>query len=132
MTYQEFTEKTGLALAIQDFNRVYDMYLCAGDHIDEASFYEDYKQHHQSKLLEVFYSRFSALEDKIDALEKEKFDIAAMLIGNKAQSNYEIAVKLIGQRNTTLYKIENNIELNQADLQYIKSMLEEAYNPVGI
>lgn len=132
MTHQEFTEKTGLALAIQDFNRVYDMYLCAGDHIDEASFYEDFKQHHQSKLLQVFYSRFSALEDKIDALEEEKFDIATMLIGKRELSNEEIAVKLIGQRNATLYKIDNNLELNQADLQFIKSMLAEAYNPLSI
>lgn len=132
MTHQEFTEKTGLALAIQDFNRVYDMYLCAGDHIDEASFYEDFKLHHQSKLLQVFYSRFSALEDKIDALEEEKFDIATMLIGKRELSNDEIAVKLIGQRNTTLYKIDNNIELNQADLQFIKSMLEDAYTPLSI
>ena len=125
MTHQEFTERTGLALAIQDFNRVYDMYLCAGDHMDEASFCEDFKQHYQSKLLQVFYSRFSALEDKIDTLEEEKLDIAAMLIAQNTHQNYEIAVKLIGQRSVTLYKLDNNIELNQADLQYLKTMLED-------
>lgn len=127
MTHQEFTEKTGLALAIQDFNRVYDMYICAGDHMDKASFCEDYKQHHQSKLLQVFYSRFSALEDKIDALEEEKIDIATALMERKDPKDYELAVKLIGQRSATLYKLENNLELNYADLQYIKSMLEGSF-----
>jgi hypothetical protein len=127
MTHQEFTEKTGLALAIQDFNRVYDMYLCAGDHMDEASFCDDFKQHYTSKLLQVFYSRFSALEDKIDALEEEKIDIAIALMERKDPKDYELAIKLIGQRSATLYKLENNLELNYADLQYIKSMLEGSF-----
>ena len=122
MTHQEFIEKTGLTIANHDFNRVQDMYLCAG--VDEASFCEDFKQHHQSKLLQAYYSRFSALETKIDALEEEKYNIAVELItSGKDPHNYAMAVKLIGQRNTTLLKLENNIELNHHDILFLRTVL---------
>ena len=125
MTHKEFTEKTGLVIPTQDFNRVYDMYIYAGDKMDKASFYEDFQKHYESKLLQVFYSQVALLESKIDALKDEKYEIATYLIANmKSQNDYDMAVKLIGQKDATLYKLEHNIELNNADIQYLKERLD--------
>lgn len=124
MTHQEFIEKTGLTIPSQDFSKVYDMYIYAGEKIDKASFFEDYKKHHQSKLLQVFYSRLALLESKIDTLKDEQYDIATYLItSGKSQKDHEMAVKLIGQKSVTIYKLENNLELNNEDIMCLKTML---------
>lgn len=125
MTHKEFIEKTGLDIPSQDFSKVYDMYIYAGDKMDKASFFEDFKQHHQSKLLQVFYSRLAQLESKIDALKDEQYNTAIYLItSGKSKKDHDMAVKMIGQKSITLYKLENNIELNNEDITYLKTTLD--------
>ena len=126
MTQQEFFERTQLLLSEQDFYQVTDMYLAVGDHVDKDAFCMDYKKHRQSLLLHNYFAKCQSLENKLNELNERMTSTAELLLANCKNSpkNYELAVSLTSQQFVTLYKIENNLPLCDADVKFIKTNLK--------
>lgn len=128
MNVQEFTERTGYTPASDaEWNAIEMMYLQSGESVDKDLFCKDWLKHKDSRLLRAFYKL--AL-DRSEALYNYKWQCTktAKLIINKGAdfdiNLYKQAVKLIGQKQVVLYKIEQGYELTQDEKDYIKDNLQ--------
>lgn len=128
MNVQEFTERTGYTPASDaEWNEIEMMYLQSGESVDKDLFCQDWLKHKDSRLLRAFYKLALDRSKKIDYY-KWQFTKTAMLIIDRGDdiddSMYRQAVKIIGQKQVVLYKIEQGYELNQDEKDYIQNNLQ--------
>lgn len=128
MTVQEFTKRTDYTPASDaEWNEIEMMYLQSGGSVDKDLFCEEWLKHKDSRLLRAFYKRALDRSEKLDYYKWLCTKTAKLIIDKAADIDdnlYRQAVKLIGQKQVVLYKIEQGYELNQDEKDYIKDKLQ--------
>lgn len=133
MTQQEFTARTGIEPSGCEWNTIEDMYLAAGN-MGKDEFCDAYKIIGTAPLVKELHRQTASqrvtigeLTNKIQELKNKIHYLAEVLIDQASKNAdynlYNEAVRAIGQRNVTLYKIENDFELWDEDHDYIKEKL---------
>lgn len=128
MNQQEFTDRTGYTPTSEDeWKAINTMYLEAGN-MDKDVFCKEWKQHHKSDLLRIFYHRAMDNMEKLDYFNDMRNKTARLLITKSVELGdtdlYTEAVKLIGEKRAILFKIKNNLKLYGSDLEYITNNLQ--------
>lgn len=128
MNVQEFTELTGYTPASDaEWNAIEMMYLQSGESVDKDLFCKDWLKHKDSRLLRAFYKLALDRSETLDYYKWQCTKTAKLIINKGADIDinlYKQAVKLIGQKQVVLYKIEQGYELNQDEKDYIKDNLQ--------
>ena len=75
----EFTQRTGIELTDEQYKRVEDIYLNAGN-IDKDEFCKDYKKHADSVILNTYFDQSEKLKSKLDACREKNVELAHFLI----------------------------------------------------
>lgn len=127
MTKQEFTQRTGIELTDAEYKNVETMYLEAGN-MDKDDFCKDYKRHHDSALLGVFFGQAERLKDKLDAFRDERSELVDFLL-ERAQEFGDIkllnkAIQMAGHPKVIKRKIALNLPLWEQDKEYIKENIK--------
>lgn len=127
MTQQEFEARTGLKVEPEAFEKINEMYMESGEHIDKDTFCADYKEHHNSVLLQEFYQQADRLKDKRDADRARMHDAAVAVMGRffetKDYALREVACNLIGERAVVLLTAQQQWPFCELDVEYIKNYL---------
>lgn len=127
----EFEQRTGIKLTDEQYQRVEDMYMDAGD-MDKDEFCEDYKKHKDSKLLAYFYkltedSKFCAKLIDRSMLKVTKFLLMKSREVNDKSMRSE-AIDLLGENMIVRLTIEMNLELWDDDKKFIIETLTNSNN----
>lgn len=130
----EFEQRTGIKLTDEQYQRVEDMYMNAGD-MDKDEFCEDYKKHKDSKLLAYFYkltedSKFCAKLIDRSMLKVTKFLLMKSREVNDKSMRSE-AIDLLGENMIVRLTIEMDLELWSEDKKYIIGTLTSNNNQEG-
>ena len=128
MLIDEFKKRTGMNPTDAEFNEVINvMYLESGQDMDKDRFCEDYKKHHDSELLNIFYNRCDKLSDKLDALRAERLRMVDFLLKKAEEFSddamYQNAVALVGIKKVIERKIKLHLKLTNDDEQWIIGQL---------
>lgn len=118
----EFTQRTGIELTDEQYKRVEDMYMNAGD-MDKDEFCEDYKKHKDSKLLAFFYKltedgKFCAKLVDRSMLKVTKFLLIKSREFNDRSMRAE-AIDLLGEKMIVRLTIEMDLELWSEDKKFL-------------
>lgn len=134
MTQQEFEERTGMRVSVEEFDRINDIYLAAGE-MDKDEFCREFRAHGHSPLVAELFKTCQNLEeqrleqvDKRKGLEAACRDVAYKLLDWRDISTcldvHRCAVGLIGLRDTVRYKLEKGYELGSDDRNYLLGELK--------
>lgn len=118
----EFTQRTGIELTDEQYKRVEDMYMNAGN-MDKDEFCEDYKKHKDSKLLAFFYKltedgKFCAKLVDRSMLKVTKFLLIKSREFNDRSMRTE-AIDLLGEKMIVRLTIEMDLELWSEDKKFL-------------
>lgn len=118
----EFTQRTGIELTDEQYQKVEDLYLNAGN-MDKDEFCEDYKKHKDSKLLAYFYkltedSKFCAKLIDRSMLKVTKFLLMKSREVNDKSMRSE-AIDLLGENMIVRLTIEMDLELWSEDKKFL-------------
>lgn len=132
MTQQEFTQRTGIEVETMQYAAIEQVYMYTV--LDKDAFCADYKKHGDSVII-------SHLVNELDKTTYERGrahaslkeykalmqDIAEMLI-RKAEEDmdeelYKSAIDIIGRGECIKYKLNNNLELDKQDKEYIRERI---------
>lgn len=131
MTREEFTQRTGILPCDELWNEIHALYVACG--MNKEVFCKDYKEHYESEIITKMEKL--AFEDKLkDELlkaEESKNELlrqTAHLLIRKADENideemYFQAVLLIGRSECIRYKLDNNLELDKQDKEFIRDRI---------
>ena len=129
MLKEEFIERTGMEVTDEEFASINEMYCNAGS-IEKDEFCEDYKKHHDSKLLSFFYDRACSrlqLLSYNDKENKKNGEILLKAISDEytAPEVRQVCMNLIGEGDYLVYLINNHIELTEEERALIVKRLSE-------
>lgn len=133
MTKQEFEDRTGMKVSAEEYDRIENIYLAAGE-MDKDEFCEEFRAHGHSPLVAELFRTCQNLEeqrleqvDKTKALKMQIAGCAKGLIRRSAcldePSLYKLAVGLVGRKEAILARLEQGYEIDADDLAYIKNLL---------
>lgn len=122
----EFTQRTGIELTDEQYKRVEDIYLNAGN-IDKDEFCKDYKKHADSVILNTYFDQSEKLRSKLDACREKNVELAHFLIKKSmARGDKDMvkeAIYLIGEQKYIQYKLEKSYNLFESDKELIISLI---------
>lgn len=135
MTQQEFKDRTGKTVASEEYERIEAMYMAAGN-MDKDQFCAEYRKHGASALVVEYYRRITVLNgmleernNELDDVRQKRTSLAEFLLGKAAAYDdtdlYREAVRLIGRKAATLYKIKSGLPLWEEDVKYLEGMLSD-------
>lgn len=122
----EFTQRTGIALTDEHYERVESIYLNAGD-IDKDVFCKDYKKHADSIILNTYFDQTEKLKNKLANYREKQITTAHFLVkksmvgGDKDMIN--MAISLIGEQKYIQHKLEKGYNLFDSDKELIISLI---------
>lgn len=132
MTREEFTQRTGMGVETMQYATIEQVYMYT--ELDKDAFCADYKKHGDSVIIshlvneldKTTYERGRA-QASLKAYEHLMKGVAEMLI-RKAEEDmdeelYKSAIDIIGRNECIKYKLNNNLELDKQDKDYIKELL---------
>ena len=129
MLQKEFFERTGINLTEQEFNQVHAIYMQAGDNVDKDQFCADWKKHHDSKLLLIFYNQADRLKDKLDQKRNEINELAIYILEQaeicSAPTLREKAIQMLGIETYLRIKIQKGYNLWKKDLDALVEILSK-------
>lgn len=129
MLQKEFFERTGINLTEQEFNQVHAIYMQSGDNVDKDQFCADWKKHHDSNLLHIFYNQADRLKDKLDQKRNEIYELAIYILEQaevcSAPTLREKAIQMLGIETYLRIKIQVGYKLWQKDLDAIVEILSK-------
>ncbi len=118
----EFTQRTGIELTDEQYQRVEDMYMNTGD-MDKDEFCEDYKKHKDSKLLAYFYNLTEDSKVCAKLIDRSMLKVTKFLLMKSREFNDKSmraeAIDLLGEKMIVKLTIEMNLELWDIDKKYI-------------
>ena len=121
MTQQEFTDRTGLTLSANEFERIHELYMECSYSKDE--FCADYMKIRDSIILEDLYVSLFTLKEEKEQIETRMKELAHFLIRKSIAYNditfYKEAIKIIGVKSAILYRLENDLPLAEEDKTYL-------------
>lgn len=124
----EFTQRTGIELTDEQYQRIEGIYLNAGD-IDKDEFCKDYKKHADSVLLNIYFDQSEKLRDKLDDLRDQRTKTAFFLIKKSMvggdQDMINMAISLIGEKRYIQHKLEKSYNLLKSDEELIISLINK-------
>lgn len=129
MTKQEFIERTGYtSVSDEEYKEIEMIYVEAGESVEKDLFCKEWLEHKDSNLLRIFYHRAMEMQERAQAAEGILKRVAKFLIKksdeNADSEEYDMAVQLIGRKKAVLFKVDEQIELNADDIDYIKNNLQ--------
>lgn len=127
MTQQEFTERTGLTITAQEFVKINNTYMAAGD-MDKDEFCKEYLKHGNSNLVTILALMVIEKERQKIQLQKEREQIVDFLIEQaekwSATDLRDKAIKMIGAKEYLIRKIGKGFNLWEADKELIVENLK--------
>ena len=129
MLKEEFIERTGMEVTDEELAPINEMYCNAGS-IEKDEFCEDYKKHHDSKLLSFFYDRAVSRLQLLSYNDREnrkngEYLLKAISEGCTAPEVRQVCMKLIGEGGYLIYLIQNHIEPTEEERDLIVKRLSE-------
>ena len=128
MTLQEFNQRTSANLTEQQYSSVEEMYMNAGD-IDKDVFCNDWKKHHDSNLLHIFYNQLDCLGKELDKANNEIHELAIYILKQaevcSAPSLRQKAIQMLGVETYLRVKIQKGYNLWQKDLNALVEILSK-------
>ena len=122
----EFTQRTGIELTDEQYKRVEDIYLNAGN-IDKDEFCKDYKKHADSVILNTYFDQSEKLRSKLGACREKNVELAHFLIKKSMvggdKDMIKEAIYLIGEQKYIQYKLEKSYNLFESDKELIISLI---------
>lgn len=129
MLQKEFFERTGINLTEQEFDQVHAIYMQAGDNVYKDQFCADWKKHHDSKLLHIFYNQAYRMKDKLDQKRNEIHELAIYILEQaeicSAPTLREKAIQMLGIETYLRIKIQKGYNLWQKDLDALVEILSK-------
>ena len=129
MLQKEFFERTGINLTEHEFDQVHAIYMQAGDNVDKDQFCADWKKHHDSKLLHIFYNQADRLKDKLDQKRNEINELAIYILEQaeicSAPTLREKAIQMLGIETYLRIKIQKGYNLWKKDLDALVKILSK-------
>lgn len=128
MTLSEFNERTNAHLTEDQYKPVENMYNEAGN-IQKDQFCADWKKHHDSKLLHIFYNQADRMKDKLDQKRNEIHELAIYILEQaeicSAPTLREKAIQMLGIETYLRIKIQKGYNLWQKDLDALVEILSK-------
>ncbi len=141
MTQKEFEERTDITLDAEEFDRVHDIYMACGNNVDKDEFCKRYKSSlGRLELLHMVTEEKKNTERSLNLMAKKLKEvqhgvaedtrqIVEFLLGKACAYEdtdfHREAVKLVGQREITLLKLQMDLPLWEEDKKYLMSVFEE-------
>ncbi|MCF0219366.1 MAG: hypothetical protein HUK14_06260 [Muribaculaceae bacterium] len=127
MTREEFNIRTNANASTEEFETINRVYMAAGDAIDKDQFCNDVKKSGITPTLESLADRVETMQELFEA-NKRYFDSTALFIAEQAEkySSIELrnqAIAMMGVKKYLTWKIENEKNLWQVDLELIKDLI---------
>lgn len=124
----EFTQRTGIELTDEQYQRVEIMYLNAGN-MDKDEFCEDYKKHSDSVILNTYFDQSEKLRNELDAYREKQINMAYFLIKKSMvggdKDMVQMAISLIGEQKYIQHKLERGYNLFESDKELIISLINQ-------
>lgn len=124
----EFTQRTGIELTDEQYQRVEDMYLNAGN-MDKDDFCKDCKKHSDSVILNTYFEQSEKLKNKLDAYREKQVTLAHFLIKKSMvggdKDMIREAIYLIGEQKYIQHKLEKGYTLFDTDKELIISLINK-------
>lgn len=142
MTQKEFEDRTKRTITAEDFYLVQNLYMAAGE-VDKDEFCKEMRamcaydaandQIELHRTLKEVGRHVGAKDAELNLLKRrmksKHEELAGFLLGKACAYEdtdlYKEAVRLIGQREVTLMKLNMDLPLWDEDKQFIKSSLEQ-------
>lgn len=133
MLLHEYEELMGNNCSEEMFNsKINPLYMMTD--LDKKEFCDDYKLHGHSRIMDEVLEHTLKVERQLNAANKalaelqQKMTVVAehlIFVADDcgSEESYKHAVDLVGQSCVTKFKVENEIELNEQDKQYILNNL---------
>lgn len=122
----EFEQRTGIELTNEQYQRVEDMYMNAGD-MDKDEFCEDYKKHSDSVILNTYFDQSEKLRNELDAYREKQINMAYFLIKKSMvggdKDMIQMAISLIGEQKYIQHKLEKGYNLFDSDKELIITLI---------
>jgi hypothetical protein len=136
MTKQEFEARTGLKVNSEDYARIEEMYMAAGN-MDKDLFCAEYKKVGASVLVAELFRQVLVLKGQLEERNNElddaiqrRADVAEFLVGKSAvhkdddgEDFYRVALRIAGRNSCVRTKLEYEYPLNGEDIAFLKSLL---------
>lgn len=137
MTHQEFNELMGYTTTTEDFDLANFLYMNAGD-MPKQQFVKEFKKIGASPLVKEWYESMSQMSRRIheDELEssclrglheadmKNIINIMDAHPHSYTPDMYDLVIKRIGHKKAICHKIQNAMELDNMDKEYIAKNLQ--------
>lgn len=132
MTREEFTQRTGIEVETMQYAAIEQVYMYT--ELDKDDFCADYKKHGDSVIISHLVNELDKITCEIGraqvslkAYERLIKGVAEMLI-RKAEEDmdeelYKSAIDIIGRSECIKYKLNNNLELDKQDKEYIREKI---------
>lgn len=126
MTLSEFNQLAKANLTVEQYTRVENMYMTA-DNMDKYSFCQDWKKHHDSELVQLFYDKCNRLQAEATALSGQISQLAMFMMEQAEKYSSaemrEKAIELLGEREYLTIKIQKGYNLWEKDRELIVSLI---------
>ena len=136
MTKQEFEARTGLKVNSEDYARIEEMYMAAGN-MDKDLFCAEYKKVGTSVLVAELFRQVLVLKGQLEERNNElddaiqrRADVAEFLVGKSAvhkdddgEDFYRVALRIAGRNSCARTTLEYEYPLNGEDIAFLKSLL---------
>lgn len=128
MTKQEFTDRTGLTITNDEYVKIEELYYSA-DNMQKDQFCELYKQIHENELFQILSGKLLTSRKANKIYQREEDEMIEFLTIKAAEHDDDELEKKArelcpcGRKKTIQIKIDNDIDLSQDDLSYIRENL---------
>lgn len=126
MQKTEFIQRTGIELTDEQYKRVEDLYVNAGN-IDKDEFCKDYMKHADSVILNTYFDRSEKIRVKLETYREKQTTTAHFLIKKSMAGGdkdmIQMAISLLGERMYIKHKLEKGYNLFELDKEIIISLI---------
>lgn len=128
MTKQEFESRTGLTVTNDEYVKIEELYYSA-DNMQKDQFCELYKQIHENELFQILSGKLLTSRKANKIYQREEDEMIEFLTIKAAEHDDDELEKKArelcpcGRKKTIQIKIDNDIDLSQDDLSYIRENL---------
>ena len=128
MMKQEFETLTGLTVTNDDYAKIESLYYTA-DNMQKDVFCDLYKQLHDNQLFQIIADKLILSRKANKAYQKDEDEVIELLTLKAAEHDDDElekkarAISPWGRKTTIKIKIDNNIDLSQDDLEYVREHL---------
>lgn len=124
----EFTQRTGIELTDEQYQRVEDLYLNAGN-MDKDEFCKDYKKHGESVILNTYFKQSEEQRSRLDTYREKQITMAHFLINKSMvggdKDMIQMAISLIGEQKYIQHKLEKGYNLFESDKELIITLINK-------